>query len=67
MGVGVHTKMFKTGDKQITVVMSGERIHEVQTVMDFFEVDQTKYVKEVWFVNKQGIFKKGDVPTAYEM
>ena len=39
MGAGVHTKMFKTGSTQITLVMSGERINEVENVMQFFEVE----------------------------
>lgn len=52
MGAGIHTRMFKTDDRQIKIVMSGERVHEVETIMRFFEVEQSQYVKEVFFVNK---------------
>ena len=51
LGAGITTNVFKPGDTEIMVVMSSIYEKDVQAVIDFFEIEQAKYVDHVYVVD----------------
>ena len=51
MGAGIHSKMFKISPTEMIFVMSNRSERDIDVAIEFFEVDQAKYVKYVDIVN----------------
>ena len=51
MGAGIHSKAFKSGPQQLKIVISAYHLDDIQKVIDYFEKEESQYIKNVEIIN----------------